>query len=150
MSDEVTYIDGTGLILGRLSSWIAQKVLAGEPCVVVNTQDLIISGQRRFLLESHLQKRERATHTNPKLGPFYPRFPDRILRRTVRGMLPWKRAHGKAAFRRLSAFIEIPDQLADKEFISVPEAKRKLSNNYMTVGELSQAIGWTHKYDKET
>ncbi len=139
------YIDGTELILGRLSSWLAKRLLAGEKITVVNAQSLIISGRKSFLIESHLQKRARATHTNPRRGPFYPRYPDRILRRTVRGMLPWKTSSGKLAYRKLSAYIDMPENLSDKEFISVPEAKRNLSNRYMTVGELSKAIGWVPK-----
>ncbi len=111
------FIDGTDLILGRLSSWLAKRLLSGEKVTVVNAQDLIVSGRKRFLVESHLQKRERATHTNPNRGPFYPRYPDRILRRTVRGMLPWTTSAGKQAFRRLSAYIDIPEKLQDKEFL---------------------------------
>ncbi len=143
------YIDGTGLVLGRLSSWVAQQIIHGNRVVVVNAQDMIISGQRKYLLESHLQKRSRATHTNPKRGPFYPRFPDRILRRTVRGMIPWKTRSGKDAFRRLSAYIDIPDELVDQEFQTVPEAKRSLSNRYMTVGDLARSIGWQHNVNTD-
>ena len=148
MSEENnTYIDATGLVLGRLSSWIAQIIMSGENVIVVNAQDMIVSGRRKSLIKSYLQRRSRATHTNPKRGPFFPRMPDRILRRTVRGMLPWKTSFGKSAFRRLSAYIEVPDNLSEQEFQSVPEAKRTLSNRYMTVGELARSIGWQHNIE---
>ena len=148
MSEEnKTYIDATGLVLGRLSSWIAQRIMMGEDVVVVNAQDMIVSGKRKYLIESYLQRRSRATHTNPKRGPFFPRMPDRILRRTVRGMLPWKTRSGKSAFRRLSAYIEVPDNLTEQEFQSVPEAKRTMSNSYMTVGDLARSIGWQHNIE---
>lgn len=142
--DDKFYIDGTDLVLGRLSSWIAQKIIAGEQVVVVNAQDLIISGNKKHLIKDRLQERERATHTNPRRGPFYPRFPDKILRRTVRGMIPWKKRAGKSAYRRLIAYIDIPDELQGIEFQSVPEAQRRLNNAYMTVGELARSIGWQH------
>lgn len=148
MSEEnITYIDGTGLVLGRLSSWIAQRIMSGENIVVVNAQDMLVSGKRKYLINSYLQRRSRATHTNPKRGPFFPRMPDRILRRTVRGMLPWKTRSGKTAFRKLSAFIEVPENLSNQEFQSIPDAKRKLSNSYMTVGELARLIGWQHNIE---
>ena len=67
--------------------------------------------------------------------------------RTVRGMLPWKTRSGKSAFRRLSAYIEVPENLAEENFQSVPDAKRTLSNNYMTVGELAKLIGWQHNIE---
>jgi large subunit ribosomal protein L13 len=146
MSEEtIHYIDGTGHVLGRLSSWIAQKIIAGDRVVVVNAQDLIISGRKAHLIEDMIQKRALATHTNPKRGPFYPRYPDRILRRTVRGMIPWKKRSGKIAFRKLSAYIDIPEELLNTEFGTVPDAQRPLSNNFMTVGELANSIGWPQR-----
>ena len=146
MSDQnITYIDGTGLVLGRLGSYLAKKLLAGDKVVVVNAQDLLITGKRSSLIKDYQQRRDRATHTNPRKGPFFPRFPDRILRRTVRGMLPWKRSSGRQAFRRLSAYINIPDNLKEKEFTSIDVAAPKSLKAYMTVGELSKKIGWTHE-----
>ncbi|MCY3412979.1 MAG: 50S ribosomal protein L13 [Candidatus Heimdallarchaeota archaeon] len=141
----VTYIDGTGLVLGRLSSWLAKKLLAGEKVVVVNAQDVIITGTRRSLIKDYQQRRARAVHTNPKRGPFFPRFPDRILRRTVRGMLPWKTTSGRLAYRRLAAYINIPDEMADKSFETLPDAHPKSMKKYITVGELAKEIGWKHE-----
>jgi ribosomal protein uL13 len=147
MSENVIYIDGTDHVLGRLSSWIAKRILSGQKVVVVNFENLIISGKRKHLIEDHLQRRARATHTNPRRGPFYPRFPDRILRRTVRGMLPMKKYKGRQAFRNLSAYIEIPEDLAEKELTTIPDAQKTPSHDYMTVGELSRTIGWQHNLE---
>lgn len=142
---DVKYIDGTGLVLGRLGSWLAKRLLAGERIVVVNAQDILISGNKDSLFKDYHQRRARATHTNPRKGPFFPRFPDRILRRSVRGMLPWRRTSGRLAYRRLSAYIQIPEDLKDKEFITVPETDGRNLRKYTTVGELAKRIGWTHE-----
>lgn len=144
MADIPKYIDATGLVLGRLSSWIAKQILAGEEVVVVNSEKIIISGRRRHLIEEKLRERGRATHTNPRRGPHYPRFPDRILRRTVRGMLPWKKTKGRKAFRRLEAFIEIPEHLEGLIFESVKDAKTTPRGEYHELGDISRAIGWQH------
>ncbi len=141
----ITYIDGTDLVLGRLASFLAKRLLAGEKFVVVNAQDLIITGRKLALVKDYQQRRARATHTNPRRGPFFPRFPDRILRRTVRGMLPWKTTSGRLAYRRLSAYINVPDDLSEKEFIKIPVAESKSLKAYITVGELAKRIGWTHE-----
>lgn len=141
----VTYIDGTGLVMGRLASYLAKRLLAGEKFVVVNAQDLIITGTRSSLIKDYQQRRARATHTNPRRGPFFPRFPDRILRRTVRGMLPWKTTSGRLAYRRLSAYINVPTGMDEKELTKVPIAEPKSMKKYMTVGELAKKIGWTHE-----
>jgi hypothetical protein len=62
-------------------------------------------------------------------------------------MLPMKKYKGRAAFRNLSAFIEVPEQFTDKELISVPDAQKEPSHDYMTVGELSRNIGWQHNLE---
>ena len=148
MEGNKIYIDGSYHILGRLSSWIAKKIIAGDEIVVVNAQNVVVSGKRRYLVESTNQKRDLAVHTNPKRGPFYPRMPDRILRRTVRGMIPWKKRSGKDAFRRFMAYIEVPDELSGVEFTTVPEAMRVPSHDYMTIGELARVVGWQHNLEK--
>jgi len=144
MADIPKFIDGTGLVLGRLSSWIAKQLMNGEEVVVVNAEKIIITGGRRYQIEDKLRKRARATHTNPQRGPFYPRFPDRILRRTVRGMLPWKTTTGRKAFRNLQAFIEVPEHLEGLIFETVKDADTNPRGEYHELGEISRAIGWQH------
>jgi large subunit ribosomal protein L13 len=38
-------------------------------------------------------------------GPKYPRTADRLVKRMIRGMLPWDRPKGREAFKRLRCFI---------------------------------------------
>lgn len=45
--------------------------------------------------------------TNPKRGPFHERSPAAILKRTVRGMLPYKTRRGAEALERLQVIILI-------------------------------------------
>jgi large subunit ribosomal protein L13 len=59
-------------------------------------------------------------------------------------MLPRRKPKGKQAYKRLKVFLEIPDELKDKEMQTIPLAKaRKLRCPYITVGELAKEIGWT-------
>ena len=117
----------------------------GAEMKLTGFEQIIITGNKRSLIKDYTQRRARATHTNPRRGPFFPRFPDRILRRTVRGMLPWKTTSGRLAYRRLSAYINIPDKIAEKDFGTLPDATGKSLKAYMTVGELAKEIGWTHE-----
>ena len=81
---------------------------------------------------------------HPRKGPLHRRRPDRIVRRTIRGMLPRRKPKGKQAYKRLKVFLEIPEELKDKEMQTIPLAKaRKLRCPYITVGELAKEIGWT-------
>ncbi|MEM5883109.1 MAG: 50S ribosomal protein L13, partial [Candidatus Aenigmatarchaeota archaeon] len=89
-------IDAENQILGRVASKIAKKLLEGEKIIVVNCEKAVISGNPRYTIKKYLEKIERG---DPKHGPFFPKTPDGIFRRTVRGMLCWDRAKGRKAFK---------------------------------------------------
>lgn len=133
--------DAEEQILGRLSSVIAKKMLAGENVVVVNAEKAVLSGSKRATV-AHYDKRVK--RGDPFKGPFFPRTPDGIFRRAVRGMLPWKKASGKKAYKRLRVHIGIPDELKGKaekfEKAKVADSA-KLRTKSITVSELSVALG---------
>ncbi|MEM5811634.1 MAG: 50S ribosomal protein L13 [Candidatus Aenigmatarchaeota archaeon] len=137
--------DAENQILGRLCSVIAKDLLNGNMVYVVNAEKSVISGKKEFTIKKYLERRRRG---DPIKGPFYPRYPDRIFRRTVRGMLPIKKAKGRKAFRKLKVFIGIPKELEKKknEFIKLKEADaKKLKCEYITLEELSIHLGATKK-----
>ena len=91
-------IDGEGLILGRLASVVSKKLLDGEEIAILNAEKIIISGTKDWAYAKYKQRIDRASISNPRrMGPKYPRRPDDIFRRTVRGMLPYKQAKGRDA-----------------------------------------------------
>ncbi|MGQ9582286.1 MAG: 50S ribosomal protein L13 [Thermoplasmatota archaeon] len=130
-------IDADGAVLGRLASTVARRLLTGEEITVVNAEKAIITGSRSNVLE-HYRTMRRTGST--RKGPYYPRMPDRILRRTVRGMLPFDRHRGRSAFRRLKVFIGVPRELGglERERVGV---KRLTSPRYITLGEVSRMLG---------
>ncbi len=132
--------DATNKILGRLSSIIAKELLKGQTVYVVNAEKAVISGNPKHIIEKYLERRRIG---DPHKGPFFPRYPDAIFRRTVRGMLPWKKAKGRAAYRRLKVFIGVPKELEGKEFINVEEvdAKKIKRTKLITLEELSLQLG---------
>jgi len=134
-------IDATGLILGRMASTIAKQLLQGETIIVVNAEKAAISGKRlsilkdakNFLEVGHFRK-----------GPYHPRRPDHIVRRTIRGMLPRKKPKGQQAYKRLKVFLQLPEKFKEEEIQTIPQASvENLKCPYMTVGELAKEIGWT-------
>jgi len=133
--------DAEGQILGRLSSVIAKKLLDGERIVVVNAEKTVVSGSKRATV-AHYQVRVK--RGDPIKGPFFPRTPDGMFRRAVRGMLPWKKACGKKAYKSLRVYIGIPPKLKTTtgEFEKAKVAdSSKLRAKSMTLGELSVALG---------
>lgn len=131
--------DAENQILGRLSTRIAKQLLEGEKIIVVNAEKAVISGDPKVTLREYLQKIHRG---DPKHGPFFPKQPDKILRRTVRGMLPWHKPKGRKAYKNLKVFIGIPEKLKDEKFENVESADvKKLKCKYMKLGDLSLALG---------
>jgi len=133
-------IDADGLILGRMCSMIAKKLLTGEEVIVVNAEKAVLSGRRKSKVkEAHVFLEV----GKPVTGPFHYRRPDRILRRTVRGMLPFKQPKGKQAYKRLKVFLGLPDELKDQKTETFEEAQAKrLTCPYFTLGEYAKEIGW--------
>ena len=141
---KATIIDADGLILGRLASIVAKRLLLGEYIQIINAEKAIISGRKREIIDRYKEWLGKRTATAPWRGPLHPRRPDLLLKRTVRGMLPWKKSRGKEAYQRLKAFIGIPEQLKEKEIITIEKINlNHIRGNYMKLGDLSQEIGWT-------
>src|SRR3989337_1194908 len=102
-------IDATGHVVGRLSSVIAKRLLNGEEVVVVNAEKAIVTGRRSVVLAEYRKRRRRGSTTSRMrgIGPFYPRKPDMMLRRTISRMVPHQQARGREAPGRPPAFTQI-------------------------------------------
>jgi len=141
LESDYKVINADGLILGRMASIIAKRLLKGEKIAVVNAEKAIISGKKKSKVR---EEKEFLEVGHPGKGPMHPRRPDRILRRTIRGMLPYKQPKGKQAYKRLRVFIGVPDELKNREMETIEEAQaKKLTCPYFTLGELAREIGWS-------
>ncbi len=135
-----TIIDADGLVLGRMASVIAKRLLAGETIELVNAQNVVISGNKVKLVE---EWKEFVHVGGFGKGPVHHRRPHEIVRRTVRGMLPYRIPKGEAAYKRLHVHLGVPDEFAKAEKQSLPEChSSKLNHRGVTVGELAESIGW--------
>ena len=132
-----TIIDASGAILGRLGTFTAKRLLNGEEIAVVNSEKAIISGKKSTIKNRYKEKREVGTY---RKGPFFPRKPDMIVKRTIRGMIPYQTPHGRAAFKRLKCYIGIPKEFEGKKFESIKSAEKQ-PVDFLTVEELSKSLG---------
>lgn len=131
--------DAENQILGRLSSVIAKQLLKGEKVFVVNSEKSVLLGRPKFKTEFYAKRRKRG---DPFHGPFFPRRPDEIFRRTVRGMLPWRKPNGRKVYKNLKVFISVPEEFKNKKLEKVENANAsKLKRKYITIEELSVALG---------
>ena len=126
-------IDADGAILGRLSSTVAQKLLAGEAITIVNAEKAVITGRKQDIYTKYRLLRQRG---GPHHGPFFPKQPNAILKRTIRGMLP-KDARGKKALRNLRVYVGDHGERGEKM------KTKKIMSAHMTLGDMAQTIGWT-------
>jgi len=142
MSREPVVLDADKQILGRLASYAAKRALEGDIVIVLNAEKSVISGRRRSIVEEAKRRLQTRTLGTQSTAPVHQRRPDLYLRRVVRGMLPWKKAKGKAAFHRVRVFVGVPDEFRGKTATKVPGADcSKLISPYVTLSDLAEEIG---------
>ncbi len=136
----VEIIDASGLIIGRLSTHVAKKLLNNKDLevAIINSEKAIVSGSRKMVLERYKGKRDL---NHPRKGPYYPRLPDRILKRTIRGMLPYQQERGRKAFKRVKVYIGKPKEFEGQKSITVEEARNRDIDQFMELGEISRVLG---------
>lgn len=142
-------INAEGRVLGRLASYIAKHLLEDgkkvregkikeiEEIIVVNAEKVIITGSKEAIMERYFFMRTVGTY---RKGPFYPRMPHKILKRTVRGMLPYQKPHGRKALKALKVHIGIPNEYSKKKFKKLEFGEIK-SPKFMELGEISIKLG---------
>lgn len=136
----MTIINADGLILGRLSSIVAKRLLNGEEILIVNAERVVISGSKITTFHEYKQSIDRGA---TEFGPYFPKRPDQIVKRTIRGMLPYKKARGRDAMSRLKTYIGVPESIRNKETNSITNAdmKRLSSIKYVRLDELCTKLG---------
>jgi large subunit ribosomal protein L13 len=130
-------IDANGLVLGRLSTHVAKRLLNGEEIAVVNSEKAIIIGKKNAIKEEYKVKREMGTY---RKGPFMSRMPEMLVKRTIRGMIPYQSPHGRVAYKRLKCYIGMPKEFEGQPIQTVEDAKKQ-PVDFMTIDELSRWLG---------
>jgi large subunit ribosomal protein L13 len=154
---ETTYVfNADGLIMGRLASTVADLLLKAarddrdDKVIIINSEKAIVSGRPRSVLNTY-QAKYKLNH--PRKGPFFPRMPDMIMKRTVRGMLPYQRkSSGRRALRNLRVEIGCPSHLESElpeghESGDDSKIRRALPDRFILLGEISANLGApTHRW----
>ena len=137
MAAERVFFDAENQIAGRLASKAAKEALKGKHVFIVNAEKAVISGNPVYVIKRYYQMVNRG---NPYHGPFYPRIPDRMLKRIVRGMLP-KKPMGRLAFKRIRVYNSIPEELSKQAFLRPEDSESKLGSKFIALGKLSERLG---------
>ncbi len=138
--------DAKGKILGRLASHAAKSLLQGNEVSIINAESAIISGSRKDILKKYRTRVNLKEKANPEHSPYWSRRPDLLVKRVVRGMLPYRKPSGKAAYKRLRVYIGMPNELSSQKLIET-EAKdpKSMYVGSITVKELSRLLGYSSR-----
>jgi large subunit ribosomal protein L13 len=116
-------IDGKNATLGRLASYAAKESLRGEEVVILNCEQIIISGNKKNIKEKFEKRREWIGSTQK--GPKYSRNAEKLVKRTIRGMLPEHReGRGREAYKRIKCYTGVPKEFEGKHTISSGKEKK--------------------------
>lgn len=125
-------IDASDQILGRLSSKIAKNLLNGEKIIVINAEKVIVTGNPKTVVERFSAKRKRG---DPHHGPYYPKNPNSILKRSVRGMIPYKKTKGRIAMKKLTVYSKNPKNLKGEK---IGKTRNDIECKYITLEKISK------------
>jgi large subunit ribosomal protein L13 len=115
-------IDGENLILGRLASFAAKEALKGERITILNCEKIMISGKKQQIQKDI--KIKRARRGSSQKTPLYPKESFKIVKRTIRGMLPNHRTgRGREALNKIKCYNGIPKEFEKSEKIKIHEGK---------------------------
>jgi large subunit ribosomal protein L13 len=129
-------IDATNATLGRLASYVAKQALQGKRIVILNVEKAIVTGRRKFTTQRY-QERKKRKGTSQR-GPFFPREPARVVKRTIRGMLPnYRTGRGKEAFKRILCYSGVPQEYKDEKAIKAGKEKK---TSYISIEEISKRM----------
>ncbi len=130
-------INGKNKVLGRLATNVAETLIKSrEKVIVVNASEVIISGDKKSVLNKYHERTEKKQHGNPENNPKYPRYPHMIVKRTVRGMLP-RSPKGAVALKRLMVFLDVPEAYAKE----VPKEEKLKDLEHVTLKEIAKYLG---------
>lgn len=137
----VAVIDLTDLILGRAATQIAKRLIKGERIEVINAEKAVIKGPKKYIIQKFKTRVDMSVVGNPYWGPKYSRRPDRIVQRTIRGMLPNTTRQRKPKMEALRVHIGIPKELEKEKPETIERAKNHEKKNFLYLKDLTAELG---------
>ena len=143
-------VDARDCILGRVASQVAERALDGERIAVVNAERAVITGSEEDVMSVFRKRAE----VGSDRGPYYPKRPDRIFKRSIRGMLPYKKPRGREAFENVRCYVGDPydeegaamprggdGEAVEAEILEGTSLDRLSNIKFLTLGEVSEGLG---------
>jgi len=135
--DADVVVDARDCILGRVASTVAERALDGERIAVVNAERAVITGSEEDVMSVYRKRDE----VGSDRGPHYPKRPDRLFKRSVRGMLPYKTTRGREAYENVRIYLGNPFEDAEAEVLADTSLDRLSNIKFVPLGEVSEKLG---------
>jgi len=136
--DADVVIDARDCILGRVASQVAERALDGERIAIVNAERAVITGREGDTIDTFQARRE----VGSDRGPAYPKRPDRIMKRSIRGMVPHKKPRGRKAVENVRVYIGTPyDDDVETEVLEDTSLDRLSNIKFTSLGSISESLG---------
>lgn len=136
-------INAQDMILGKVASHVAKELLKKEEVVILNAEHIVITGNKKEIMEKYLKRRSIKPKQNPSHRPKWPRVPNLLVRRVVRGMLPYSSSRGREAYKRLRVEEGIPEKYKDKiSTNNYDKLKSKCLKKFITIKKLCESLGY--------
>lgn len=136
---KVINYDAKGMVLGRLCSVIAKKLMLGYKINVYNVEKTVMTGDSKVIFDEYTVKLNFRGKGNPEKGPKYPRGPEKMFKKALLRMLPHKKTTGRDAMKRFKAYIFNEDNV---KLEIAKEAQLKQGVKYIELGALSTKLGF--------
>jgi large subunit ribosomal protein L13 len=134
--DADVVVDARDCIMGRVASNVAQRALDGESVAVVNAEQAVITGSDEDVMSVYRKRADVGSDS----GPYYPKRPDRIFKRAIRGMLPYKETRGREAFENVRVYVGNPHDY-DAAVLDETSLDRLSNIKFISLGEISENLG---------
>jgi len=123
-----------------MAAIVAKKAILEEEIIIVNCDKSIVTGDKKEILANYKKKSKRGA---PKTGPYIPRNSEKFVKRTIRGMIPYKQPKGREAFKRVMCYVGLPEEFKDKTLETIEKANiSKMKNlKFLTVREICFYLG---------
>jgi len=129
-------VDARDCIMGRVASQVAERAMDGETIAVVNAERAVITGREGAVKEKYQTRRDLGSDK----GPAYPKRPDGIFKRAIRGMLPYKEQQGREAFENVRVYVGNPYD-EDGKILEGTSLDRLSNIKFVQLDELAESLG---------
>jgi len=133
---ETIVVDGENAVVGRMGSWVAKQLLKGDSVVILNAEKAIVSGDPGENIADIVALRDKGGSSQK--GPQISSLPDRMLKRMIRGMLPFDRTRGREAWRRLKCYTSYANDVKEKNGKKFFDGK--LPAKYVTIKQICELL----------